>query len=248
MISDLHVHTKFCDGKNTPEEMVLSAIEKGIDRLGLVCHAQLPFSASWAIRKENIELFKNDVRRLKEKYKDKIEVLCGTELDIFSDIDASGFEYTIGSVHFFYKDGKYHSIDHSEEIFADAIETMFNGDAYSAVENYFETLSGYATKFNPDIIGHFDLVRKFNKGGKYFDENHPRYLIAMEKAIDKLLPLGVPFEINTGAIARGYQDNPYPSATAMKMIRERGGKFIINSDSHNVDTIGFQFDKWSKLI
>ena len=60
--------------------------------------------------------------------------------------------------------------------------------------------------------------------------------------------LGVPFEINTGAISRGYQDNPYPSETVIKMIKERGGKFILNSDSHSVDTIAFEFDKWKYLI
>ena len=30
--SDLHMHTVFCDGKNTPEEMVLSAIDKEMDK------------------------------------------------------------------------------------------------------------------------------------------------------------------------------------------------------------------------
>ncbi len=248
MISDLHVHTNFCDGKNTPEEMVLSAIEKGVNRLGLVCHAKLPFDTDWTIKAENVEPFKAEINRLKGKYKDRIEVLCGTELDFFTDMDARGFDFTIGSVHYFCVGGKFYEIDCSEEKFAFAIKNAFNGDAYLAVENYFETLSGYAIKFNPDIIGHFDLVRKFNKGGKYFDENHPRYISAMEKAIDKLLPLGVPFEINTGAIARGYQDSPYPSLTAIETIRKRGGKFVLNSDSHNVDTIGYQFNEWKHLL
>ena len=248
MISDLHVHTNFCDGKNTPEEMVLSAIEKGVDRLGLVCHAQLPFRSDWSIKKEKVKPFQDEVYRLKEKYKDKIEVLCGTELDFFTDIDESGFEFTIGSVHYFYKDGVHHSIDHSEADFLDGVKTMFNGDYYSACENYYQVLSGYAEKFNPTFIGHFDLVRKFNKGNRLFDENHPRYLKAMEDAMDKLITLDIPFEINTGAISRGYQDNPYPSAKAIEMIKKKGGKLILNSDSHAVDTIAFQFDKWKYLV
>ena len=248
MTSDMHVHTNFCDGMNSPEQMVLSAIEKGIDRLGLVCHAQLPFRVDWAIKTEKVKPFQEEVKRLKEKYKDKIEVLCGTELDFFTDIDVSGFDFTIGSVHYFYKDGEYASIDGSEAGFVEAVNKMFNGDYYSACGNYFEILSGYAEKFKPDIIGHFDLVRKFNKGGRLFDENHPRYVKAMEDAMDKLLTLGVPFEINTGAISRGYQDNPYPSKCAIERIKSKGGKLIINSDSHAVDTIGYQFDKWSYLL
>lgn len=248
MISDLHVHTNFCDGKNSPEEMVLGAIEKGVNRLGLVCHAQLPFETTWCIKQENVKPFQAEIKRLKEKYKDKIEVLCGVELDYFTNIDLSGFEFTIGSLHFFNKNGECYSIDHSEQGFIDSVKTVFCGDYYAAAENYYQTLSGYATKFNPDIIGHFDLVRKFNKGNKFFDENHPRYVKAMKDCLEKLIPLGVPFEINTGAISRGYQDNPYPSETVIKMIKERGGKFILNSDSHSVDTIAFEFDKWKYLI
>lgn len=247
MISDLHVHTTFCDGKNTPEEMVLSAIEKGLDRIGIVCHAQLPFRSDWSIKQAKVKPFQDEVYRLKEKYKDKIQVLCGTELDYFTDIDLSNFEFTIGSVHYFYKDGVYSPIDHSEADFTNSVETLFNGDYYSACENYYEILSGYATKFNPTFIGHFDLVRKFNKGNKLFDENHPRYLSAMEKAMDKLLTLGVPFEVNTGAISRGFQDNPYPSSKAIEMLKAKGGKLIINSDSHSAENIAYQFDKWSYL-
>jgi histidinol-phosphatase (PHP family) len=248
MISDLHVHTNFCDGKNSPEEMVLSAIKKGVNRLGLVCHAQMPFRVDWAIRKENIELLKQEVARLKEKYKDRIEVLLGTELDYFSDIDTTDFDYTIGSVHYFYKDGKYSAIDHSEEIFLNSVKTLFDGDFYSACENYYQILSGYATKFKPDIIGHFDLVRKFNKGGRLFDENHPRYVKAMESAINTLLTLGVPFEINTGAISRGYRLEPYPHLDIYRIIKANGGKFVLSSDSHNAKNIAYQFDIWQKLL
>lgn len=247
MISDVHVHTNFCDGKHSPEEMVLSAIEKGVDRLGLLVHASLWFS-SWSIKPERAKEFAIEMKRLKEKYKGKIELLCGAELDYYSEMDLDGYDYTIGSVHYFSSNGKFYAIDHSEEDFVNSVKNGFNGDYYAAAENYFETLSGYATKHNPDIIGHFDLVRKFNLGNKYFDEMHPRYVTAATKAVEKLIPLGVPFEINTGAISRGYQDNPYPSAWAIDLIKSKGGKLIINSDSHNKDTIAFQFDKWSSLI
>ena len=128
MISDLHVHTNFCDGNNSPEETVLSAIEKGFDRLGLVVHAPMMFECSWAVKKERVKEFQAEMQRLKEKYKDKIELLCGIELDVFCDVDLSGFDYTIGSVHYFYKDGKHSPIDHSEEDFKNSVKTLFNGD------------------------------------------------------------------------------------------------------------------------
>ena len=42
MKTNFHTHTKWCDGKNTPEEMIASAIEKGFDRLGFSSHVSLP--------------------------------------------------------------------------------------------------------------------------------------------------------------------------------------------------------------
>ena len=34
MRQDLHTHTTFCDGANTPEEMVQAALAQGLDCLG----------------------------------------------------------------------------------------------------------------------------------------------------------------------------------------------------------------------
>jgi len=36
LLSSVHVHTKLCDGKNTPEELALSAWKAGLKTLGVV--------------------------------------------------------------------------------------------------------------------------------------------------------------------------------------------------------------------
>ena len=41
--ADFHTHTHYCDGAHSPEEMVLSAIEKGLTTLGIVTHSPMPF-------------------------------------------------------------------------------------------------------------------------------------------------------------------------------------------------------------
>ncbi len=248
ILSDLHVHTNFCDGKNSPEEMVVSAIKKGVKTLGLVVHAYTFFDDSYCVPKERIASFIDEMKFLKEKYKEQIKLLCGVEIDYFSDMDTHGFDYVIGSLHYFYKNGKYYSVDHAEKYFVENVENAFGGDYYSACENYFENLSGYAVRHNPDYIGHFDLVRKFNNGNKLFDENNSRYLKARNNALEKLIALNKPFEINVGGIARGYQDFPYPCQEVIELIKDKGGRFILTSDSHNVDSIGFQFDKWMKIL
>ena len=39
---DLHMHTTYCDGKSSAEQMVLSAIEKGLDTVGVATHSFPP--------------------------------------------------------------------------------------------------------------------------------------------------------------------------------------------------------------
>ena len=63
-------------------------------------------------------------------------------------------------------------------------------------------------------------------------------------AVDALLTLDVPFEINTGAISRGWLDDVYPSPAFRAMLREKGVKFVLSSDSHAADTIDCAFDRF----
>ena len=97
-----------------------------------------------------------------------------------------------------------------------------------------------------DIIGHFDLITKFIEQEPAFDVNHPRYVKAWQKAADILLNSGKPFEINTGAISRGYRTEPYPSREIREYIRQHGGKMILSSDSHQKDTIAYRFDEYAR--
>ena len=78
MLSNLHTHTTFCDGKNTPEEMVISAIQKGFYSLGFSAHAYAPYGLEYCMRDE--EGYIKEIARLKEKYKDKIEIYLGADL------------------------------------------------------------------------------------------------------------------------------------------------------------------------
>ena len=96
-----------------------------------------------------------------------------------------------------------------------------------------------------DIIGHFDLLTKFAEQDPYFDLQHPRYVKAWQTAADQLLKTGKPFEINTGAISRGYRTEPYPAKDIRDYIRARGGKLILSSDSHAKDTIAYRFGEYA---
>ena len=244
--TDLHMHTNFCDGADTPEQMVLSGIEKGLKTIGIVVHSYTHFLPKYCCMPDQESVFISEMHRLKDKYADKINVLCGIEADYLSDKSQNKFDYVIGSVHYVKINGKYYPIDHSKEIFTGWVKEVFNGDYYRAVKEYFALEENVVEKTGADIIGHFDLIRKFNANENLFSESDERYLEYSTRALDGLIKTKKPFEINTGAISRGYTDKPYPKMNAYQYIKERGGKFVISSDSHSAKNIAYQFEKWGK--
>ena len=238
---DLHMHTVFSDGKKTAEEMVREAIRLGLDTVGISDHSS---GDPCGMTKEESKAYREEIGRLKKKYAGQIRVLCGLERDFLTD-DFADYDYTIGSVHWLpMPDGHRVSIDWTAEKLRDGAGRYFGGDMYSLAEAYYETVSRVAEVTRCDIIGHFDLVTKFIEQDPAFDTQHPRYVKAWRNAADILLRTGKPFEVNTGAIARGYRTEPYPSAEIRQYIREHGGMLIMASDAHEKGNIGFQFDRW----
>ena len=92
-----------------------------------------------------------------------------------------------------------------------------------------------------DIVGHVDLITKFNDQVALFDSADKRYRSVALDAVDYLLSKDRIFEINTGAISRGYRKTPYPEDFLLRHIAERGGRVMLNSDTHSVENIMFGF-------
>ena len=240
---DLHVHTTFCDGANTPREMVEAALQKGMTRIGFSGHSHVPFDESYCM-KRGAKAYKREIARLKEEYRGKIDILCGVEQDYYSDDTTKGYDYVIGSVHYVKAGEAYIPVDDTAEKLSDGAEAFFGGDIYALIEAYYDTVADVVNKTNCDIIGHFDLITKFSERTPLFDTSHPRYIAAWQKAADALLQTGKVFEINTGAISRGYRTSPYPAEDIRRYLSDRGAVYRLSGDSHSVDTLCFQFEKW----
>lgn len=238
---NFHTHTEFCDAKNTAEEMVLSAIDKGMTYLGFSGHSETPFDPDYCMNQESELKYREEILRLKEKYKDKIEIFCGIEQDYFSEPSAFSYDYIIGSVHYVKKDGKFYSADRSREGFIKDINEDFGGDYYAYAEEYFELLKSVLEKTKGNIIGHFDLVTKYNEGEALFSESHTRYVNAYEGALEVLCKKDAIFEINTGVIPRGHKTTPYPSERILKRIAELGGRITFSTDCHKAEDIDYGF-------
>lgn len=248
VLKDYHTHTNFCDGKDSPEDMVKAAMEKGMAEIGILTHAYMDFDQSYCIKKERIGEFQAEIARLKAIYGDKISILCGVEQDVLSFEPTTGFDYVIASAHYVKKGNEYCVIDESREKLCSAVNAHFGGDYYAFAEQYYKTIAQAAKNTNPTIIGHFDLISKFNESECLFSESDSRYIKSWQYALDALLPYGIPFEINTGAIARGCRTKPYPNNAMIDYIVAHGGKLLLSSDSHCKENLCFEFEKWSGLL
>lgn len=239
----VHCHTNLCDGKNTPAEMAAAAAAKGIKVLGLSGHSHTSHDDSYCMSVENTARYREEIARLNREYEGRLTILCGLEWDQWSDENLSDWDYTIGSAHYVTgpQSGIRHSVDHNLETLQGAFKD-FDGDGLAMAEAYFTAVAEVAAK-GPTILGHFDLLKKLNGSGRFFDEAHPRYraaaLAALEAAAGKVQAL----EINTGGVARGYREEFYPAPFLLKRWKELGGEIILTADAHSTDGLLYAFEQ-----
>ncbi len=245
---NLHTHSTFSDGRNTPEEIIRRAIRCGFDAIGFSDHTEMPFDNEYHMAREKIALYKNAISELKEKYKGQIDVYCGLEVDLQTGERYEGFDYLIGSVHCFKLGEEYVDFDTSLEKTEAIIEKYFGGDGMSFAKMYYETLATLADHGDFNIIGHFDIISKHLEKKPLFDDKCEEYLKYAIDAMDALKGRIELFEINTGAIGRGYKTAPYPSPVLTKALLERGFKPVITTDCHKKQLLDCGFDKAIDLL
>ncbi|MBO5556674.1 MAG: histidinol-phosphatase [Oscillospiraceae bacterium] len=245
-LSNYHSHTIWCDGKDRPEDMVLEAIRLGCPELGFSGHSYVDFD-DCCMTREGTEGYIREIHALREKYQDRIRIRLGIEQDFYSSMPTAPYEYVIGSVHYLYREGKYLSVDESRESQVAAVQEYYGGDWYAFAEDYFQTMARVHEKTGCQIVGHFDLLTKFNEGDRLFDTGHPRYRQAALEALDRLCWAPVAFEINTGAMARGYRITPYPAPFLLEELQTRKVPLILSSDCHDKRYLLYGLDQFAAL-
>lgn len=244
----LHNHTVFCDGKDTMEDFVLTALSDGTVAIGFSGHSHLPFDERYCMTKESEIAYNQEFDRLKALYGDRIRLYRGIEAEFFGDSDLSCYEYVIGSAHFIHKDDAYLEIDESKGTAVKNVEKFYGGDYYAYTADYFKTVVESAKRKEADIVGHFDLVTKFNGDGAMFDEKSPKYLIPAYEAVEELLPYDKIFEMNSGAVSRGYRKDPYIGVDILKFMYDHNVRMTIQADAHQACNYRFFFDETVEIL
>lgn len=247
-LQNLHMHSVYDDGKDKLEDTIITAIGKGFDSIGFSGHSYTHYSLGYCMSLEGTKEFKKEVFRLKEKYRDKIKIFCGLEFDMYSTDDVSGCDYLLGAVHYLLKDGVYVPFDRAQNEVKEAIDQYFGGDGMAFAKEYYKQLAKLPEYGDFDIIAHFDIITKHADNVEFFEQSSPVYIEAAIEALNALKGKIPYFEVNTGAIARGYRKSPYPAEFLIKEMKRMGFGAVITSDCHDRNLMDYAFDDAVNLL
>lgn len=252
----IHTHTDFCDGSGDVETFCRAAYEKGLVCLGFSAHAPITrktgFSSSWNLPEERLREYIESVGAAKKRWEGKLPVYLGLELDYISglmgpadsDYREMGLDYIIGSVHYLIppKGGPF-TVDDSAENVDRAVKESFGGDPAGMVEMYYGALAEMIRAGGFDVLGHPDVVKKNNSGGRLFSEEDAFYREKTARIAALTARAGILAEVNTGGICRGKIKDCYPSPGFLKLFRENGVPMVINADAHKAGDLDRHYDK-----
>ncbi len=242
--SNLHTHTIFSDGVGSLRDNIESAISKNMTSLGFSDHSFTACDTSYCMKLSDYKNYRKAISDLREEYKDKLPIFLGIEKDYYSELDSSDFDYVIASVHYIVENGVCYPIDHSpayqEKCFAD----VFCGNKLDFAKRYYDMVTEQVIKCKPDIVGHFDVINKFS----LMPETDEKHMEIAEESAREILKTCKIFELNTGAVSRGWRKVPYPSSYVLNLIRSLGGEIVINSDSHKPENLDSYFTESVEIL
>lgn len=241
ILGNHHTHSTFCDGSVSPRDMAQAAMDQGLAVLGFSAHGPLPFETGWTMEAARMGEYCGEIRSLQQEFSGRLEILLGFEMDWIPGIRVPGDEfwqgvdrdYAIGSVHFLKSpDGRLYTIDDTAANVGSVRDIWYPKDASPMARDYYRELRALIAHGGFDILGHFDLVRKNNRELGLYDPEADWYRKEVQETLEVLAWNPVVVEVNTGGMARGRTDSPYPELWMLSRMRELGIQVMINADAH----------------
>ncbi|HAN77822.1 MAG TPA: hypothetical protein DCQ31_08655, partial [Bacteroidales bacterium] len=176
---------------------------------------------------------------LKEKYRNNITIYTGFEADYIENlqrIEQMRFpqtDFIIGGVHFLgcLPSGRAWECDHSPAFFEQGLHEIFEDKIAKMHKQFFNATNAMILQ-KPDIIAHIDLLKKFNRGNRFFDEFAPEYRNLLYESVELAAQNEVIIEINTRGFYKGDFPSFYPDAETVTFGKTKGALFTISSDTH----------------
>ncbi len=178
------------------------------------------------MEEQDLDKYFKEMHRLKEKYKDQIDIKVGLELDFLPnhiswtrDILNEYGEYldeSILSIHFLKGNRGWRCVDLNPEDFKEGLLDFYKSFEKVQLEYYRVLKEGISTdygRYTPRKIGHISLCQKFQH---YFLKNEETKLTqAVENEILSSLRLikskNKKIDYNVAGLYKAYCNEPYPS-------------------------------------
>ena len=248
---DLHVHTGFCPhAEGNIGDYVRQAFLGGKIRvLGFSEH--LPFPEGFKdpvgdcnMKSEDVEGYIESVRLHAGGH----DILCGAELDYIPGYESnmrawcsdSRFDYLIGSVHCI---GDW-LFDYKIDDFKRGLDDMYSGDIMRLAKRYYRLVRDMTRKLDIQIVGHLDLVKKFDVKGQL---SGPDYEELVEGALSAIADVGPALELNTAGLRKPV-GRMYPETWIIRRCAELGIPITAGSDAHMPGEVGFGLENAVKTI
>jgi histidinol-phosphatase (PHP family) len=234
---DLHNHTIHCNhATGTIEEYIQRAIELNIDIYGFSEHAPMNFDQKYRLSFDKMDIYEQEIKEYKQKYKDSIKILLGYEVDylkgyIDKRVINAKVDYLIGSVHFLDKWG----FDNPE--FIGKWESRDIDDIW---QEYFDAIEAMAKSGYFDIVGHLDLIKIF----KYMPKKDIR--IISQNALKAIKKSNMVIELNSAGLRKPIKEI-YPSKELLEVAYELNIPITFSCDAHSIEQVGFGYEEAIKL-
>lgn len=240
---------QFCEhARDTLRQVLERVIERGYVIFGVSEHAprtEERFLYSTEIEKgydterlrSDFEAYASEIQRLADEFAGRLTVLRGFEAEVVPDDgyvefmnhyrQEYQFDYMVGSVHYV----KEIQIDGEKEQFDRALEKA--GDLETLSIRYYEKVKEMVSRLRPEVVGHFDLVRK-NAEGRV---DTPRIREFARAALQEVARQEAILDLNTAGYRKGLE-TPYPAPWVLQEAREMGIGVCFGDDSHGIDDVG----------
>jgi len=249
-LSNAHTHTPFCDGISAVEDIIAAAKQLGFVSLGFSGHGKQEFDFAYCMGHEKQCCYENMLRALQIRFRNEGESPCiwiGLEQDAMVDeaqkaYNRQHFDYILGSTHYLTRDfhGVPVSVDGDFTTLNTYVAEVFMGDWTAMVRAYYDALVDMLRRDRPQIIGHFDLVRKQGFLTELF--YYPIYRRIALRALELAHSCEGVLEVNTGGMAKGIMDEPHPARELLGAWLEMGGEVTLTSDCHDVKHLDYGLD------
>jgi histidinol-phosphatase (PHP family) len=256
-LSNAHTHTTYCDGVSTVEEQLSAARRLGFVSLGFSGHAAQGFDWQYCMSREAQRAYRAELSALQRRHAElglTPKIYVGLEQDGLTPPEDKAknraeFDYIITATHYFPEPllGAQVAVDGSPELLKRCVAERFGGDALAMAKAYYALNGAAAQNDAPDIVAHFDLVRRY-AGRLGLNTDAPEYRAAALAALERARRGGGVLEVNTGGIARGYDVTPYPAAFLLSAWRDMGGEVTLTSDCHDARYLDYAFEETLTML